>query len=115
AGDGTTTATIIAEAICEQGMMLDHENISNLLDVKRGIDIGTEIVIRELTNAAISVKDDNDKLKQIALVSSNNDKEITEVVFDAFKVSKNQGVANIKRSPNYKTYLTTIEGMVLPM
>lgn len=117
AGDGTTTATIIAEDICVNGMEFinKHNEIKNLLDIKRGIDLAAKDVISLLEKRAVNVSKDEKKLKEIALISSNNDKEIADVVYEAFSIAKDQGIANIKRSVTSKTHTTTISGMVLPM
>jgi chaperonin GroEL len=117
AGDGTTTATILAEAIFMAGIQKSSSK-TNLLDLKRGIDFGTATIVerlKELSVLCVTDKGEVDykKLKEIALISSNDDEEISEVVVDAFKTSGKQGVVNIKRSRNHETYLTTISGMNL--
>ena len=113
AGDGTTTATILVEAIFELGMEVAKENGINLIDLKRGIDLGVMHIVDELKKLSIECKTDLEQLKQVALISSNNDEIIANVVLDAFKVAGNQGVVNIKRSRTSETFLTTIEGMNL--
>lgn len=110
-GDGTTTATILAEAIFQLGTELQSDE-TNLIDMKRGIDIAVVKIIEVLKEISTPYKT-NERLKQIAMISSNNDKEISDIVIDAFKVAGNQGVVNIKRSKEHKTFLTTIEGMNL--
>lgn len=112
AGDGTTTATILTEAIFTLGSVVPKEGI-NLLDLKKGIDLYTRNIIKELKELSTPCKD-LDKLKEVALISSNGDEEISQIVIDAYKVAGNQGVVNIKRSRTHETYLTTIEGMNLP-
>ncbi len=112
AGDGTTTATVIAEAILTEGLNFpDH---LNLLDIKRGIDQAVNIVINELKERAISVEGNLEMLHKVALVSSNYDLEAADIVAKAFKVSGKQGIVNIKRSVDGETYMTSIEGMTLP-
>jgi chaperonin GroEL len=113
AGDGTSTATILGEAILARGV--EFPTHLNLLDIKRGIDEAVLIVVEQLHKRAVIIKDDDAKLKQVALIASNYDEECADIVFDAFQVAKNQGIARIARSRTYDTYLETIEGMVLPM
>jgi chaperonin GroEL len=113
AGDGTTTATVIGEAIVMEGMDIPKD--LNLLDIKRGIDQTVSLVVEELKKCAIDIQEDDAMLKQVALISSNYDEEIADIVFRAFKVSGNQGIVNIKRSKTHDSYLTTIKGMTLPM
>lgn len=110
-GDGTTTATILAEAIFALGTELVTEE-TNIIDLKRGIDLAVSLVVKELKEMAVEYKTE-ERLMQVAMISSNNDEEISKVVVDAFKVAGNQGVVNIKRSKGHDTYLTTIDGMNL--
>ena len=109
-GDGTTTATILAEAIFELGTIATVKD-TNVIDLKKGIDIAVNKIVDNLKKLAIDCKDNQEQLKQVALVASNNDQQIADVVLDAFKVAGNQGVVNIKRSRTSETYLTTIKGM----
>lgn len=113
AGDGTTTATVIGEAILEEGMNFPEH--LNLLDIKKGIDIATEGVVKLLLEKAISVSEDYEKLKQVALISSNYDEVIADIVLESFKAAGKQGVVNIKRSETGVTYKTQVEGMTLPL
>lgn len=112
AGDGTSTATILAEAIFRLGSIFPSEN-TNYIDLKKGIDLGVAEVVSRLKVIARECKD-HKELYNVAMISSNNDKEISSIVIDAYKVAGNQGVVNIKRSTTNETYLTTIEGMNLP-
>ena len=113
AGDGTTTATVLAAAIFKAGVNLD-KNL-NRLEVKRGIDKCISLIVDALESKSISVKDSPKMLKQVALISSNNDEEIADLVIQAYEAAGKQGIVNIKRSRTYETYLTTIQGMNLPM
>ena len=113
AGDGTTTATILAEAILEEGLKMSDD--LNLIDVKRGIEKAVSIVVEALKENAINCKEDEKLLYQTALVSSNYDEECARIVLDAFKVAGKQGVVNIKRSRTYDSYMSSIKGMNLPM
>lgn len=112
AGDGTTTATVLAESIFKQGLASGAEN---LIDLKRGIDIAVEGVVKLIRNKAVDVKDNDKLLRQAALVSSNYDVEAADIVLEAYKKCGNQGVVNIFRSKSHDTYFNVIEGMTLPM
>jgi chaperonin GroEL len=115
AGDGTTTATVLAEAILVEGLK-DIDNY-NLFDVKRGIEETMKIITDtlEANTVRIDSKEDVEKLREVAMISSNYDKEIADVVFDAFGISGRQGIVNIKRSKSFDTYVKSIEGMTLPV
>ena len=112
AGDGTTTATILAEAIFELGVAKIKEE-TNVIDLKRGIDTAVGKIVKELGKLAIDCKTNLEQLKHVAMISSNNDQQIADVVLDAFEVAGDQGVVNIKRSRTTDTYMTTIKGMNL--
>jgi len=111
AGDGTSTATLLGEAIFKGGINLDQT--VNLIEVKRGIDKATKHIVGRLKELAVSCEDNSKQLKEVAMISSNHDEEIANVVLDAFKISGDQGVVNIKRSRTNETYLTSVEGMHL--
>lgn len=115
AGDGTTTATVLAEAMFEEG--IKRIKNCNPIEFQRGISMAVGAVVKELKKRAISVNTEKDikRLRQVALIASNNDENIADIVIDAFKVAGNQGVVNIKRSKTRETYLTTIDGMNLPV
>lgn len=113
AGDGTTTATVLAEALLKNGLknIDDH----NLFDVKRGIEEAALLVVDILEKNSIDIKQDLSKLKEVAMISSNHDVEVAEVVYEAFGISGRQGIVNIKRSKSYDTYVKSIKGMTLPV
>lgn len=111
AGDGTTTATVLAEALFEKGC--EEIDKYNVIEYKDGINWAVETVVDYLKGQAITIEDDYDILKKVALIASNNDKHISEVVVDAYKVAGKQGVVNIKRSHTRETYLSTVKGMNL--
>ena len=114
AGDGTTTATVLAESIFINGCnMLDSDPSINFIDLKRGIDRGTIDVIEKLKELSVDC-DSDQKLKEVALISSNNDTNIADIVVKAYKVAGQQGVVNIKRSRTYDTHMTSVEGVNLP-
>lgn len=114
-GDGTTTATILAASIFKMGLDASIDDNTNLLLIKRGIDIAVNQIKKDLLERSIDIKEDEKKLKEVALIASNDDDEIAGIVYKAFDVAGKQGVVNIKRSSIYKTYLSTIKGMTLPM
>lgn len=113
AGDGTTTATILAESIFEGGLSISNEY--NLIDIKRGIDLAVANIVKFLRDNSLDCSDNDNLLRQVALIACNYDDEIADIVLDAFKTAGRQGVVNIKRSRTHTTYLSTIAGMNLPM
>lgn len=121
-GDGTTTATILAQAILKFGSDAQEESKVplNFVDLKRGIDVATHFVVEKLKEISRPIETKSKKatekeLMKVALISSNNDIEISKIVVDAHKVSGREGVVHIKRSVNHKkTYMTNIDGVNLP-
>ena len=111
-GDGTTTATILTEAIFKLGSELQDKEV-NFIDLKRGIDVATHSIVNRLKEISKPC-DDLIELEKVALISSNNDLEISKIVVEAYDVAGKQGVVNIKRSNTNETYITTISGMNLP-
>jgi len=110
-GDGTTTATVLAQYILKKG--LSFPSGLNLLDIKKGIDLCSIDIVKKLEELKTDSKDE-DILKQVALVSSNYDEEVSNAVIEAFKLSGKQGVVNIKRSRDTKTNVFAIKGMTFP-
>ena len=110
AGDGTTTATILAQAIVTEGL----KNVTagaNPMDLKRGIDKAVKAVVDFIKENAEQVDDNYDKIEQVATVSANNDPEIGKLLADAMrKVSKN-GVISIEESKSRDTHIDVVEGM----
>lgn len=110
AGDGTTTATLLAQSIITTGL----KNVTagaNPMDLKRGIDKAVAAVVDYIKNNAEKVDDNYDKIEQVATVSANNDPEIGKLIADAMrKVSKN-GVITIEESKSRDTYINVVEGM----
>lgn len=111
AGDGTTTATVLAQAMVIAGM----KNVvagANPMDLKRGIDKAIKIVIEYLKNTASEkVGDDFDKIKQIGSISANNDEEIGTLIADAMKKVTKDGVITIEESRGTDTYIKEVQGM----
>lgn len=110
AGDGTTTATILTQAIVSEGL----KNVTagaNPMDLKRGIDKAVSAVVEHIKSHAEKVDDNYDKIEQVATVSANNDPEIGKLLADAMrKVSKN-GVITIEESKSRDTNIGVVEGM----
>lgn len=110
AGDGTTTATILTQAIVSEGL----KNVTagaNPMDLKRGIDKAVHAVVDYIKSNAEQVGDNYDKIEQVATVSANNDPEIGKLLADAMrKVSKN-GVITIEESKSRDTNIGVVEGM----
>ena len=110
AGDGTTTATVLAQAIINAGL----KNVAagaNPMDLKRGIDKAVASVVDELKKLSKEVGSDNDKIKQVATVSANNDEAIGSLIAEAMKVVGNDGVITVEEAKGTETEVKTVEGM----
>jgi chaperonin GroEL len=110
AGDGTTTATVLAQAIVTAGL----KNVAagaNPMDLKRGIDKAVEKVVQNLKSTSKEVGSDGDKIKQIATISANNDNTIGELIAEAMKVVGNDGVITVEEAKGTETEVKTVEGM----
>jgi len=110
AGDGTTTATVLAQAIITAGL----KNVTagaNPMDLKRGIDKAVKVIVQELKKLSKEVGSDNDKIKQIASVSANNDETIGTLIAEAMKVVGNDGVITVEEAKGIETEVKTVEGM----
>ena len=109
AGDGTTTATVLAQAIYREGAKLVSAG-HNPMSIKRGIDKAVGIIIEELKNMAKPVKGSNE-VAQVGSISANNDPEIGKMLADAMDKVGREGVITIEDSKTAKTEVTTVEGM----
>ena len=110
AGDGTTTATILAQAIVAEGL----KNVTagaNPMDLKRGIDKAVKAVTEHIAKSAEQVGDNYDKIEQVATVSANNDKEIGELLAEAMRKVSKDGVITIEESKSRDTHIGVVEGM----
>ncbi len=110
AGDGTTTATVLAQAILSEGM----KNVAagaNPLDVKRGIDKAVAKVVESIKSQAEQVEDNYDKIEQVATISANNDPEIGKLIADGMRAVTVNGVITIEDGKTNETHLKTVEGM----
>jgi chaperonin GroEL len=110
AGDGTTTATVLAQAIVSAGMK-NVASGANPMDLKRGIDKAVAAVVANLKKISKEVGSDNDKIKQIASISANNDETIGALIAKAMKVVGNDGVITVEEAKGTETEVKTVEGM----
>jgi chaperonin GroEL len=109
AGDGTTTATVLAQAIYREGAKIVSAG-NNPMSVKRGIDKAVAIIVDELKTMAKPVKGSNE-VAQVGSISANNDKEIGQMLADAMDKVGKEGVITIEESKTAKTEVTVVEGM----
>ncbi len=110
AGDGTTTATVLAQAMISAGM----KNVTagaNPMDLKRGIDKGVKGVIGHLASQSEVIGDDFEKIKQVGSVSANNDEEIGNLIADAMKRVSKDGVITVEEAKGTDTYVDEVIGM----
>ena len=110
AGDGTTTATVLAQAILTEGM----KNVAagaNPLDVKRGIDKAVAKVVESIREQSEQVGESYNKIEQVATISANNDPEIGKLIADGMRAVSVNGVITIEDAKGRDTVLKTVEGM----
>ncbi len=110
AGDGTTTATVLAQAIVKEGL----KNVAagaNPMDLKRGIDKAVEAIVEHLAKQSKKVGDSSEKIKQVASISSNNDETIGELIAEAFGKVGKEGVITVEEAKGTDTYVDVVEGM----
>ncbi len=110
AGDGTTTATVLAQAIVTAGL----KNVAagaNPMDLKRGIDKAVIAVVDELRKMSKAVGDDNAKIKQVATISANNDETIGALIAQAMEKVKKEGVITVEEAKGTETTVEVVEGM----
>ena len=110
AGDGTTTATVLAQAIVKEGL----KNVAagaNPMDLKRGIDKAVEALVADLEKQAKKVGNDSDKIKQVASISANNDDAIGDLIAKAFAKVGKEGVITVEEAKGTDTYVDVVEGM----
>jgi len=110
AGDGTTTATVLAQAIVKEGL----KNVAagaNPMDLKRGIDKAVKAIVEELTKQSKEVGSDSKKIKQVASISANNDDVIGNLIATAFEKVGKEGVITVEEAKGTDTYVDVVEGM----
>src|SRR5438552_319755 len=109
AGDGTTTATVLAQAIVKEGAKAVAAGM-NPMDLKRGIDLAVEAVVQDLKKNSKQVTS-NDEIAQVATISANGDAEIGRFLADAMKKVGNEGVITVEEAKSLETELEVVEGM----
>ena len=110
AGDGTTTATVLAQAIFNTGL----KNVTagaNPMDLKRGIDIAVAAVVKSLKEQSSEIGDNHEKIQQVATISANNDTAVGEVIAEAMQKVKKEGVITIEEAKGTETQVKVVEGM----
>ncbi|MCH4553138.1 MULTISPECIES: chaperonin GroEL [Aestuariibaculum] len=110
AGDGTTTATVLAQAIVKEGL----KNVAagaNPMDLKRGIDKAVEAITKDLEAQSQEVGNSSEKIKQVAAISANNDDTIGELIAQAFSKVGKEGVITVEEAKGMDTYVDVVEGM----
>ena len=110
AGDGTTTATVLAQAIVKEGL----KNVAagaNPLDLKRGIDKAVQAIVDDLRAQSQEVGNKSDKIKQVASISANNDETIGDLIAQAFQKVGKEGVITVEEAKGTTTYVDIVEGM----
>ena len=110
AGDGTTTATVLAQSIVKEGL----KNVAagaNPLDLKRGIDKAVEAIVANLKEQSQEVGNKSDKIKQVASISANNDETIGDLIAQAFERVGKEGVITVEEAKGTSTYVDIVEGM----
>ncbi|MBL0330342.1 MAG: chaperonin GroEL [Bacteroidetes bacterium] len=110
AGDGTTTATVLAQAIVTAGL----KNVAagaNPMDLKRGIDKAVIAVVENLNKQSQKIGDDNKKIEQVATISANNDNAIGKLIAEAMKRVKKEGVITVEEAKGTETTVEVVEGM----
>ena len=110
AGDGTTTATVLAQIIFNTGL----KNVTagaNPMDLKRGIDMAVAKVVDSLRKQSESIGDSHEKIEQVATISANNDKKVGEVIAEAMRRVKKEGVITIEEAKGTETNVKVVEGM----
>ncbi|MBK9257562.1 MAG: chaperonin GroEL [Saprospiraceae bacterium] len=110
AGDGTTTATVLAQAMVSAGMKYVTAG-ANPMDLKRGIDKAVAVVIKDLKSQSEEVGSDFDKIQQVASISANNDEEIGSLIADAMKRVTKDGVITVEEAKGTDTYVDEVIGM----
>lgn len=110
AGDGTTTATVLAQAIAEKGFSYVSGG-TNPIDLKKGIDRAVKVVVDELAKQTVTIGNNKDKIKQVASISANNDSVIGELIADAFDKVGTDGVITVEESKGIETSMELVEGM----
>ena len=110
AGDGTTTATVLAQIIFNHGLKYVTAG-ANPMDLKRGIDKAVSAVVEDLKKRAQTIGDNNEKIEQVATISANNDHAVGAIIAEAMKKVKKEGVITIEEAKGTTTEVKVVEGM----
>ena len=110
AGDGTTTATVLAQAIVKEGLK-NVASGANPMDLKRGIDKAVEAIVKDLEKQAQKVGNSSEMIKQVAAISANNDDTIGDLIATAFGKVGKEGVITVEEAKGMETYVDVVEGM----
>ncbi len=110
AGDGTTTATVLAQAIVKEGLK-NVASGANPMDLKRGIDTAVSTITDELNKQAKQIGNSSEKIKQVASISANNDNTIGDLISKAFEKVGKEGVITVEEAKGTDTYVDVVEGM----
>nr|MCR4826305.1 chaperonin GroEL [Bacteroidales bacterium] len=110
AGDGTTTATVLAQIIFNHGLKYVTAG-ANPMDLKRGIDKAVSVVVEDLKKRAQTIGDNNEKIEQVATISANNDHAVGAMIAEAMKKVKKEGVITIEEAKGTTTEVKVVEGM----
>jgi len=110
AGDGTTTATLLAHRMIDTGLKRVEAGI-NPLEIKSGIDKAVKVVVEKLKKQAIPISTDSAKIEQVASISAGNNPEIGKLIADAMKKAGKEGVITIEEAKGFETYVEVVEGM----
>ena len=110
AGDGTTTATVLAHAILRRGFDVITETSANPIDLKKGMEIATDTVVQNLDEISTDISSE-DEIEQVATISANNDNEIGKLISTAMDKVGREGVITVEESRTNETYLETVEGL----
>ena len=110
AGDGTTTATVLAQAIVQEGLK-NVASGANPMDLKRGIDKAVEAITKDLEKQTVEVGNSSEKIKQVASISANNDELIGDLIAEAFGKVGKEGVITVEEAKGTETYVDVVEGM----
>ena len=110
AGDGTTTATVLAQSIVATGL----KNVTagaNPMDLKRGIDKAVKTIVNDLKKQSVAVGNNNEKIEQVATISSNNDNEVGKLIAEAMLKVSQEGVITVEEAKGTETSVEVVEGM----
>ena len=110
AGDGTTTATVLTQAILKEGMKLVAAGYDPL-EMQKGINYAADRLVEQLNKAAVEVSYDSEMIKSIATISANNDEEIGSIIAEAFKSVGEDGAVSVEEGSGFKTVVNRIDGL----